>query len=74
MSSKFKVGDRVRDITDENNEEAIVIATQGATIKVEWTLDNGLLVNPNGNRFWPEDDFELVTPADSTNHQSRNRW
>lgn len=50
---KFKVGDIVRDMEDEELSQAVVLSYWNGRIGVEW-LSSG----STGN--WPVDDFELV--------------
>lgn len=57
---KFKVGDRVLDISDDDRETATVYAVRGDTIQVDWDGDSG---SPEGNDFWSEGDFVLIEPA-----------
>jgi hypothetical protein len=54
---KFKVGDRVLDISDDDRRIATVYAVRGDTVQVDWHDGSG---SPEGNAFWPEEDFALI--------------
>lgn len=67
--SKFKVGDRVVDVSDERKDRGVVHAVSGNRIQVDW----GDHENPQDNCFWSEEDFVLEPEYDEPKEEKSSR-
>jgi len=61
--TKFKIGDRVKDISNSSLSTGSINAMRENEVQIFWDDEKDLKLDPNENSFWSEDDFELIEEA-----------